>query len=535
MGAKFADPTVPNTGLAQEYGYCVPNGTDVMPKHADFYGWTCDTRRGVLYAVPGLNETTVAEGNCTGETSTTQHSDPQYLYRRVMSFNPLTRTYADLAGGGVLSTDISAPPWGAQYDAILDRIIRLEGNGFGVGDRLWDERFDPTTNSWNYIPLNSPGNMAWQTTMWGLDRQRQVIYACDRRTGSFIRYQYLLGNAGLQVLGQLPGNAPYPDQGSSRAGDGGICVVDTNAGLVVYVELGVQLLGGPHTIRVWTLDRDFTPPYSPSLWTQIDTNSKVMLDGSPVGSFWPTCGPGQIAFDPDNNLVLLDGDQAGGADNVPQRYWAIRLSAMGVSSTSTINPVPLLDHITPASCTQGDTVSVTCVGLNSTFVQTSVVQWDGVAQPTTFVDANTLTFTVTATLSGVLGPHNVTVFSPTPGGGTSLATIFTVNPPSVPAPTLTLLTPSSTPFNSGTGCTITGANFISTSVVNWDGAVQPTTVVNSTTIIFSVTGALASVLGPHSVTVTTPPPGGGTSNSLTFTVTPVPTPTQTGIFVSSIM
>jgi hypothetical protein len=64
---------------------------------------------------------------------------------------------------------------------------------------------------------------------------------------------------------------------------------------------------------------------------------------------------------------------------------------------------------------------------------------------------------------------------------------------------------------------VNGTGFVRGSVVQIDGASQPTTFVSSTQVQAKVNGGLLS-LGVHSVTVFNPTPGGGTSNSVNLTM-----------------
>ncbi len=90
----------------------------------------------------------------------------------------------------------------------------------------------------------------------------------------------------------------------------------------------------------------------------------------------------------------------------------------------TPNPVPTLSGISPASAAAGSAAFTLTVS-GSNFVPTSVVQWNGSVRPTTFVNANQLTATISAIDIQSLGNSSVTVFNPTPGGGTSAGSAFT--------------------------------------------------------------------------------------------------------------
>jgi hypothetical protein len=96
------------------------------------------------------------------------------------------------------------------------------------------------------------------------------------------------------------------------------------------------------------------------------------------------------------------------------------------------NPVPTLTTISPTSVTAGGAAfPLTLTGTN--FVDNSVVQVDGAARATTFVDAAHLTAQLTAADRASGGTHAITVTTPTPGGGTSNAQTLTVVGPQITA------------------------------------------------------------------------------------------------------
>lgn len=101
------------------------------------------------------------------------------------------------------------------------------------------------------------------------------------------------------------------------------------------------------------------------------------------------------------------------------------------------------------------------------------------------------------------------------GGGTSSAP--TANNP---VPTLSSIDPSSAVAGSGSfTLTVNGSNFISGSVVRWNGANRTTTFVSATQLTAFISSADISSPGTADVTVFTPAPGGGTSSAVTFTIT----------------
>ncbi len=99
---------------------------------------------------------------------------------------------------------------------------------------------------------------------------------------------------------------------------------------------------------------------------------------------------------------------------------------------------------------------------------------------------------------------------------------FTVNNP---APTASSISPSTCLVGAtGFTLTVTGSDFISSSVINWNGTPLTTTYVSATSLTASVPANLVASSGTANVTVTNASPGGGTSSpALTFTITAAPT------------
>ena len=182
------------------------------------------------------------------------------------------------------------------------------------------------------------------------------------------------------------------------------------------------------------------------------------------------------------------------------------------------NPVPTLSSISPSSATAGGAAfTLTATGTN--FINGSVVRWNGANRTTTFVSATQLTASITAADIAVAGTFPVTIFNPTPGGGTSTAVNFTVNAPSNPVPTLTSISPSSaTAGGVAFTLTATGTNFINGSIVRWNGANRTTTFVSATQLTASITAADIATAGTVPVTIFNPTPGGGTSAAVNFTI-----------------
>ncbi|HEY6075119.1 MAG TPA: IPT/TIG domain-containing protein, partial [Anaerolineales bacterium] len=185
------------------------------------------------------------------------------------------------------------------------------------------------------------------------------------------------------------------------------------------------------------------------------------------------------------------------------------------------NPVPVLNSISPNNATAGGgPFTLTLTGTN--FVSGAVVRWNGANRTTTVVSGTQATAQITSADLAAGGTFNVTVTNPSPGGGTSGALSFAVNSP---VPTLSTINPTTRTAGGGLfTLTITGTNFVSNSVVRFNGSNRPTTFVSSTQVTAQIAAADTTVAGSYPMTVFNPTPGGGLSSAVNLAVNnPVPT------------
>ena len=112
--------------------------------------------------------------------------------------------------------------------------------------------------------------------------------------------------------------------------------------------------------------------------------------------------------------------------------WGGSYSKMALESVSVVNPVrpnnpvPTITGLNPTSATTGGSAfTLTVNGTN--FMGISVVRWNGSDRPTTYVSATQLRATIAAADIVTAGTASVSVFNPTPGGGTSSAVSFSIS------------------------------------------------------------------------------------------------------------
>jgi hypothetical protein len=126
-------------------------------------------------------------------------------------------------------------------------------------------------------------------------------------------------------------------------------------------------------------------------------------------------------------LPIRDGRFLGGS-TIPR----IRLLRALATFVPVTNPAPTISATNPthARANTGLTLQVIGTGF-STF---SVVRWNGANRPTRLISTTTLEATIAASDLPAAGTAMVSVFTPSPGGGTTSALAFTIDPP----PTLTV-------------------------------------------------------------------------------------------------
>lgn len=153
----------------------------------------------------------------------------------------------------------------------------------------------------------------------------------------------------------------------------------------------------------------------------------------------------------------------------------------GCGSSTAINATPQITGLFPPQITAGSQAFTVFVS-GTQFISTSTVQWNGSNRATSFNAATTqLSASITAADVQNPGIASVTVTSPAPGGGVSVAMSFAVSPAQSGGPTITSISPASAAVNSlGFTLMVTGTNFLSTDYVTWNGGLRSTTFTSAT-------------------------------------------------------
>lgn len=207
--------------------------------------------------------------------------------------------------------------------------------------------------------------------------------------------------------------------------------------------------------------------------------------------------------------TLPDGSSA-----VPTAKWDYASGWGAINYGAFVDSMnPSLSSLSPGSANAGSSAfTLTVSGTN--FYSGSVVKWNGAARTTTYVSGSQLTASISAADVATAGVATITVTNPV--GLTSGSLPFNINN-AVPA--LASINPSSkVTLSPGFTLSVTGSNFISTSVVKWNGSSLSTTYVDASHLTATVPAGNLTTAGTFPITVFTPAPGGGTSSGLNFNV-----------------
>jgi Tol biopolymer transport system component len=186
-------------------------------------------------------------------------------------------------------------------------------------------------------------------------------------------------------------------------------------------------------------------------------------------------------------------------------------------------PVPAVSSLAPTTA-QAGAAPLTLTLIGSSFFPASVVQWNGANRATTFVSNTKLTVAIPVSDLVTPGTPSVAVSNPTPGGGTSPSTSFTITQfTSNPVPTISSLTDASTWAGwPGFPLYINGAGFVASTISQWNSLNRPTTVLSDTLLQSGIPASDLTSPGTVQVAAFNASPGGGASNSLNFTIKPLP-------------
>jgi len=219
-------------------------------------------------------------------------------------------------------------------------------------------------------------------------------------------------------------------------------------------------------------------------------------------------GDDGLAFRADNDQIYLLRIPGG---------WLTAKPTLSVSPSSFAFPVQTVGTTSGSRTVRltnnsGLPVTISSVAVTGDFAQTSGCG-SVIAALSTCTISVTFSPTMPGTRSGML-----TIVDDT-AAGPHIVGLSGIGNGSNPIPSIASISPTDAAVGSpGFTLTVNGTNFISGSVVRWNGQNRPTTVLNGTTVTASIPAGDVSAIGTPTITVFNPLPDGGTSNMAAFTV-----------------
>ena len=283
---------------------------------------------------------------------------------------------------------------------------------------------------------------------------------------------------------------------------------------------------------------------SPTIGNRGQTLNVVMLGSNFTGGVTTADFGGDIAV----NSVTVNS-----ATQLTANITLAANAALGVRDVSVANPnpgggtatltnafnvgiaIPTLASITPASALRGQTLDVILSGSNFIVGVTTIDLGNEVTfNAINFNNTTQITANITIGNAAAIGPRDVSVSNPNPGGGTAtLSNGFTIN---VSGPTLTSIFPVSANRGQTLEVTFNGTNFsagVTTVSMGSDVTVNAVAVNSSTQFTANITIAANAALGTRDVSVTNVGPGGGTAILPSAFTVGIAIPTLTSITPSS--
>ena len=467
-------------------------------------------------------------------------------------YNPATDTWASINATGA-PAPISNPTaiWTGQEMIVWGGSVSSSSNSGG--------RYNPTTNTWTAMNTVSGlsqrfrHKVVWtgsEMIVWGgyyggaLNGGARYNPATNSWAATSFnnepqaRYSYTMVWTGSEVIvwgGYNSANVPF--------NSGGRYNPTTNSWTAVNLT-GVPSGRGDHT-AVWTGSEML-------IWGGYNGTSAINTGGrfNPATNAWAALNSTNAPAGKRYHTAVWTGSEmiVWGTDLVGGRYTP---SADSWGLTSVVNPPPgkRTDHgavwtgnnMIVWGGQEGTTVfdsggvyslsayALTIAPATKSFLAEGGTDTIAVTSPTGCAWTTTSNADWITINSGSSGAGNGTVgYSVAPNNTSALRTgtlsignaIFTVTQIINPAPTLTSLSPSSVVAGGPAFMlTVTGTNFVNSSVVRWNGNDRPTTFVSSTQLTAAISAMDIAAAGNASVNVFTPSPGGGLSTALNVAIT----------------
>jgi len=331
---------------------------------------------------------------------------------------PLTCAY-------MLSSGISTT------DGTYGRKLFYEARGYTVTD-CYSQKTDNTI----------PGGFSFAQFKTEIDAGRPVMLNLEGHTIVGVGYNDTGNTVYLHDTWHQDGTTQSMTWGGSFSGKQLLSVSIVNVA-PVQTDVAVTMTDSPDPViagsnLTYAITATNNGPWPTTTTTVTDTPpagvtyvSATPSRGSCSGTSTVTCNLGAMASGVSATITLVVKTTVANAALTNTATIASNLAdpvpANNSATTTTVvnNPVPSITGLSPGSVAPGAAAFTLTVNGNN-FVNGSIVRWNGAGRATTFVSATQITAAIAAADVATAGTANVTVYNPTPGGGTSNTAVFSV-------------------------------------------------------------------------------------------------------------
>ena len=304
------------------------------------------------------------------------------------------------------------PPNNAQnLDILLGKMLRIDVDGTGAipcGQADPAPYSNPASN-----PFNGRGGC---DEIWSYGLRNPWRYSFDRDTGDMF-----IGDVGQNAWEEIdfqPGDSEGGENWGWRRMEGFHCYNPTtncnDGSLVLPIFEYAHTLGCSVTGGFRYRGSEIPGVFGSYFYGDFCTGRiwEAVQDG---GGDWTS-----------TNILDTTYNISGWGEDLAGEIYVVSHGGSVYKVTRPPNAVPELRSIDPDVVIAGDP-GFTLTADGAGFAVDSVVRWNGVDRPTTFVSENRLTAAIPASDILSAGTADVTVFSPAPGGGLSAGQTFLIN------------------------------------------------------------------------------------------------------------
>lgn len=312
----------------------------------------------------------------------------------------LTLTDADLAAGGALSLIAfnPAPAGGSSAAASVPVLNPVPGNISISPATVGAGTVNPTTvvvTGSNFVA----GAMAQVN---GSNRPTTIAGPTQLTFQLTVADQATQGKASITVANPAPGGGTSPAATLTL-------VPPTPTPVISSVTPTQLIVNSPGSLTV--------------SGTNLNSTSVVNWNGTPLVSHYQTLVSGYTTYSYLSAAVPADLVASTGSASITVTN-PTAITASNALTVQIVNPsVPTLTSISPGGTALATATTVTVTGTG--FTPSSVVQFDGTALTTKYLNSASLSAQVSASLVTLPGTHMLTVSTPAPGGGVSGSSAFT--------------------------------------------------------------------------------------------------------------